>query len=238
MTSLLKVSLTALVSLLFFSCGYNCIRGEGDVTTKEHPLENFTQVSVIEGWDAILIKGNENKLQVTANKNLHELLEFNIQEGALTIGLKQNCIMDADDKTLKIHYTEDLQKISASSGAEISANAILTQDKISIDASSGGEIELQLDAGVATAEASSGATIELSGKAGNFTARASSGSEIEAKDLESQTASADASSGAEISLTAKKEFLGEASSGGDVDYYGNPETISVNDSSGGNVNKH
>ncbi|HLU81684.1 MAG TPA: DUF2807 domain-containing protein, partial [Flavobacteriaceae bacterium] len=160
MTSLLKVSLTALVSLLFFSCGYNCIRGEGDVTTKEHPLENFTQVSVIEGWDAILIKGNENKLQVTANKNLHELLEFNIQEGALTIGLKQNCIMDADAKTLKIHYTEDLQKISASSGAEISANAILKQDKISIDASSGGEIELQLDAGVATAEASSGATIE------------------------------------------------------------------------------
>lgn len=238
MTSLLKITVTALASLLLFSCGFDCISGQGEVTTKEHPLEDFDQISVMEGWDAVLVKGNENKLVVTANENLHGLLEFSIQENALEIGLNKNCIMDADANTVEIHYTSDLQRVAASSGAEVTSQETLKQDKIAVDASSGADIELRLEAGSASAEASSGANIELGGTTGNFTARASSGSEIEAKNLESQTATADASSGSEISLTAKKSFTGEASSGGDVDYYGNPESINVNDSSGGNVNKH
>lgn len=237
MTTVLKLIVTTLASLLLFSCSFDCVRGEGKVSTQEHALDAFDQVVVTEGWDAILIKGDTPKLVVTANENLHEILEFSVEEGRLKIGTTKNCIMDSDANTIKIHYQGPLQEISASSGAEITSEEIIKQTEIVVGASSGADLELRLDAGSITADASSGANIELEGISKNFNANASSGSEIEAKDLESQTASGNASSGAEISLTVKKSFKANASSGGDINYYGNPENIDIKDSSGGNVDK-
>lgn len=239
MTSLIKIIVTSILSLFLFSCNLNFtnqLDGKGEVTTVEHELKSFNQVDVSNSWNVILIKSNAPKLVVTANENLHEVLEFAVKNNLLTITSKQN-IGSADAKKIKVFYTGTLQKVAAHSGSSITSDEFFEQEDIKIDASSGSEISVHIETKIAEANASSGAEIKLTGATQQFTSKASSGSEIDAKTLKSQTATADASSGAEITLAVSKKFTGEASSGGEVNYFGNPESVSVNNSVSGEVNK-
>jgi hypothetical protein len=66
---------------------------------------------------------------------------------------------------------------------------------------------------------------------------ASSGSDIDAKELLVVTCVAEASSGAGITVNVKDNLKAKASSGGDINYYGNPTAVTNNSSRSGNVDK-
>lgn len=237
MTALAKIIATTILSLLLFSCNLsitNQLDGTGEVSTVEHALEPFHQVDVSNSWDVILIKSATPKLVVTANENLHEVLEFSVENNLLTITSEQN-IGSADAKTIKVFYTGTLQGVAAHSGSSITSDEVFNQEKIEIDASSGSEILLYIETKLSEVEASSGAAIELSGTSQDFRSEASSGANINAENLVSETALADASSGAEITLNVSENFTAEASSGANINYYGNPKNTTIDNSVSGDV---
>jgi hypothetical protein len=84
---------------------------------------------------------------------------------------------------------------------------------------------------------SSGANIKLEGTANLFSGKATSGSNLKAEDLISKNCTAKVSSGANVWISAKDNFDGHASSGGNIFYYGDPESPDIEKSSGGNVIK-
>lgn len=240
MTSLIKIIAATLVSFLLFSCNFdvafNQLNGEGKVLTKTHEIENFNQIIVENGWKVQLIRSENPRLVVKANENLHPFLTFSIKNKVLHIASKKN-IGRADAKIIEVYFTGELQKISAQSGAEIVSGEIFEQEKITLDASSGAEIKLMLKTINTDAEASSGAEIELTGTSENFGSEASSGSEIDAENLKTQNTTANASSGAEITVQVTKSISAEASSGGEVNYLGDPKNVSADNSISGDVNK-
>ena len=237
MTTLLKIIVTSLLSLLLFSCNVNfSIDGKGTVTTEEHNLQEFNQVNVSNGWELILIKGSQPKMTVEANENLHQNLEFSVDNNILDITSKKN-IGHADAKTIKVYYVGNLWKIAGHSGAEIDSDEIFEQNKIEINASSGADISLKIDTQTTVADASSGAEIELTGNTENLESSASSGSGIDAENLKAISAVADASSGAEIDLNVAENFTAEASSGGNIEYSGNPKNTKIDNSISGDIQK-
>lgn len=240
MTALIKVIITSLLSLFFFSCNFdgvfNQLDGKGEIITQEHEIEAFNQITVEKGWDVVLIKSDQPKLVVKANENLLENLKFSVSNQLLSISSKKN-IGRADAKKIQVYYTDKLQKIASQSGAEITSNEVLKQDKLQIDASSGSEIELQLQTQSTEAKTSSGADMELTGSSDNFESKASSGAEIDAQNLITKSASASASSGSEITLSVSENFTAKTSSGGEINYYGNPKSTSLNNSISGSIHK-
>ena len=66
---------------------------------------------------------------------------------------------------------------------------------------------------------------------------ASSAATINAKDLKAEFCNAEASSAGSIRTYVSKEITTNASSGGDIDYWGEPQQVAVNESSGGSVSK-
>ena len=82
---------------------------------------------------------------------------------------------------------------------------------------------------------SSGGDIRISGTTTLLIAEASSGSDIKASNLKAETSKVKASSGADISVNTSKELTARATSGGDIRYSGNPQTIDKSDSSSGSV---
>lgn len=240
MSTLIKIIATSLLAFFFSSCNFdgifNQLDGTGEVITQEYALEPFDQVVVEKGWNVVLVRADQPKLIVKANKNLHENLKFSVKADVLTISAKKSIGM-ADAKTITIYYSQELKKISASSGAEISSEETFEQEKIKIEASSGAEINVILETNTVQAEASSGADIELMGISANFESRASSGSKIDAEKLETQIATAEASSGAEISLTVLRDLTAAASSGGNIEYHGNPDKTAIDHSISGEVVK-
>ena len=125
----------------------------------------------------------------------------------------------------------------SSSGADLIGKNVIESDKISLKATSGSDLEVELSADEVSANTSSGADIKLSGEANMLNVKASSGSDIKARDFIVQTCHADASSGADISVNVSENLIADASSGGDISYTGDA-TVQMKKSVSGSVHKN
>ena len=106
-----------------------------------------------------------------------------------------------------------------------------------VSSSAGSNIKLEVKVEEINVSASAGSNIKLEGTAKSFTGKATSGSNIKAEGLSTADCIAKTSSGANLWITANNNFEGHSSSGGNIFYYGNPESTDINKSSGGNIIK-
>lgn len=238
MTTLAKVITGIILSLFCCSCNIviNGTSGEGEVIKKERIInEPYTAVKVNRGINVILFKSNDHTVTVEANENLHEIIEISVSNGVLKVTSKEN-IYRADAKNVYVPYQE-LRKLSATSGAEITAQEVVKQKILDLSATSGAHLILEIKSDSLSTSATSGAIMKLNGRTNNHRSNATSGAGIKAQELLSIESKAKATSGASIRIHAKEVFDGRATSGADVVYYGNPEKVSETDNSGGNVRK-
>ncbi len=228
---------TLFIALSLVSCQIkiNQVKGNGNVITEDRTVsEPFNQVKVARGLHLILKQGTENKITVEADENLHELITTTITNGKLTVTSTQN-IGRASAKNIYVTYAK-LNEISASSGADVSASDTIKSETLTLDASSGADINVVVFSKELYLDCSSGADIEVSGKAKTLNANASSGSDIDTEELSVSEATVKASSGADITVNVLKRLEATASSGGHINYYGNPkEIIKHKSASGGGI---
>jgi len=124
-----------------------------------------------------------------------------------------------------VTYVGDLQSIKARSGADNVTKEVLKGEELSLNVSSGGSIKAEaivrnIDTGV-----SSGGSIRLAGSSEKLDADVSSGGTINAKELRAKYATAKASSGGNMDIRVTDKLYARASSGGDIDYWGNPQEV-------------
>ncbi len=227
------------LALLLSACNFNINTGEngnGNVVTQERNVtEDFTEVKGSAGLDVYLTQGDENKIVVEADENLQQYIEADFEEGRLHITTSENI---GRSKAKKVYVTyKELNTIEASSGADVTGNSVIKSENLSLKSSSGAQINVEIFAKNLTAKTSSGADLIVSGKASSLKADASSGSELNAKELLVIECNAEASSGAEVTVNVKDNLETNVSSGGEVNYYGNPVSVNSNKSHSGNVNK-
>lgn len=239
-TTILKLMVVFFTTTLISSCGvdlFNRIDGNRHVVTENRKLnDDFTAVKVSTGIDLYITQGNNVSLTVEADENLHDIIKTEVRDGQLRIYSEKN-IWKA--KARKVHLTvRTLNELKATSGSDVrSENAIKTDDfKVSV--SSGADARITVIATHVRSSASSGADLRISGKTVSHTSKATSGSSIRAYELKSETTTVKVSSGANIDIHASKEIDAKASSGGDIDYRGNPKRIHKKTSSGGSVSKY
>ncbi|KAA3620510.1 MAG: DUF2807 domain-containing protein [Flavobacterium sp.] len=221
------------------SCNFDItlgqVDGNGNVVTEVRSVADFTKVKGAAGMDVYLTEGTENKVTVEADENLLELIETEVEGGKLRIRAIQNI---GRAKAKKVHVTYvNLSSIEASSGADVIGNSVIKSETLNLDSSSGADLELEILSSEVFAETSSGSDMKLSGKATTLRAKASSGSDLDARELLVATCNADASSGADIQVNVKDQLTAEASSGGDVHYYGDPAAVTNKGNRSGGVHK-
>lgn len=235
----LKITFALIAVVLLSSCNFNINIGEdgnGNVVTEDrHINEDFNQVRGSSGLDVYLTQGNENQVQVEADDNLLQFIETYVEDGKLIVSTSDN-IGRATAK--KVHITfKSLNVVEASSGADVIGNSVIKSESLALKSSSGAELELEVVAKDLMAKTSSGSEMKLSGKAASLIADASSGSELNAKGVLVLNCNAEASSGAEITVNVSQKLEVNASSGGEVNYYGNPAAVNKNKSRSGSVQK-
>ena len=214
----------------------NRVNGNRNVTTEDRKVaDNFSGIRVSSGIDLYITQGNTNKVTVEADENLQEIIITEVIDGVLKIYTDQN-IWQA--KSRKVHVTiQNLNSLKATSGSDVYGNGIIKTQEISISATSGADIRLEVDAESVETSSTSGSDIRISGIATNHASSATSGSSIDAYDLKSENVIAKATSGAGINIYASQKIEAKATSGGDIDYKGSPKNVSKKSSSGGSVSK-
>ncbi|MDT0607074.1 head GIN domain-containing protein [Croceitalea rosinachiae] len=240
MTTLARMAIAALLALFMTSCAFDINfgdgkRGNGEVVEESRSVsEDFTAVYASEGLDVFVTQGNKFKILVEADENIIDLIGTDIRDGRLKI----HAIENIGRATKNIYVTlPDVTTLQSSSGADLIAQNVIKSDKIELDASSGSDIEVQVNANEVVAESSSGADIKVSGRTDVLYADASSGSDIKARGLEAKRCNADASSGADISVNVSESLTADASSGADISYSGDAN-VTKKKSVSGSVRKY
>ncbi|NER14109.1 DUF2807 domain-containing protein [Leptobacterium flavescens] len=237
MTTLSKIIITVLISLLFVSCQFDINLGEGKrgngnvVTEKRAADEDFTVVKATEGLDVYVTQDNKTSITVEADENVIELIRTDIRNGVLHIHTEERI---GRAKSKKVHVSlPDIAALRSTSGADLYGTDVIKADKIELSSNSGADLKVEVEATEVECDTSSGADIVVSGTADLLIADASSGSDIRAGKLVVSKCIADASSGADIKVNATDELTANASSGGDVRYSGDPVVKKRRSSAGG-----
>lgn len=238
-TTIKKLSVLLFLSAFISSCGidmFNRVDGNRNVVEQKRKIhDDFTKVKVSSGIDLYIRQGDRVSLTVEADENLHDIIITEVSNGRLKIYSEKN-IWRAKAKKVYLTVT-DIEELKATSGSDAYSENTLKVKDFELSVSSGADANITVEADNITTSASSGADLRVSGKANSHNSRASSGSSIRAFALKSRNVTVKVSSGADINIHASESIDAKASSGGDIDYRGNPESVNKKTSSGGSVSK-
>lgn len=237
MHRILKIFLLLGMAGFFTSCLFMgpSVKGNGDVVEEVRHPGSFSGIKVTSGMNVYLIQGDDTRVVVVADKNLHEVIETVVVDGTLEIRALAN-IWNASSKKVMVYFNK-VREIEATAGSNIFSGSRLVLGQLDLRASAGSNFQMELEAELINVSVSSGANILLEGQSKQITARTSSGGNLKAEDFRADISDIKASSGANAWITAMKEITAHASSGGNIFYYGTPETTNTTASSGGNVHK-
>lgn len=220
--------------------GFNGMAFSGTADkTETRNVKDFHAVKVSTGVDLYLKMGDTESVKVVADDDIIEDLITEIENGTLNIYMKKSTWGNwGFSKTRKVYVTvKELDKINASSGSDVRSENTLQGESLEVNASSGSNVRLDVVYKNFSLDLSSGSDAKVTGKTKFFEAEASSGSDINAKELESVICKVRVSSGSGATVNVSKELYANASSGGDVNYYGNPQVRDIDESSGGDVSR-
>ena len=234
MKNFIKVTFILFLAIGVSSCFFDGVKGDGNIVTNKRKISNdFVRINASRGLDVYITKSKHTSLEVEADENLHELITTEVKDGTLYITATRNIW---GGSTKKIHLAADfINEISVSSGAEVYSENTYSSDKLTINATSGSQANMELKVDDLRCESTSGADMKLSGKAINFTVSSTSGSHINAYDLTARSCDANATSGAGIRIKVTETFVGKATSGANIRFKGHPKRVEKSDNSGGSV---
>ncbi|WP_347839070.1 head GIN domain-containing protein [uncultured Draconibacterium sp.] len=212
------------------------IKGNGNVVEQARHLDTFDELKVSRGMNVYITQGNETKVVVIADENLHEVIETTVTDQRLEIKSTSNIRSATENKVLLT--VPQLEVIKAIAGCNVYSEGILKGKEMEISAAAGSNVHLSVELANAKVSASAGSNINMDGTANHFFAKAAAGANIKANSVVSNLTEAKVSSGANIWVNSKEELKANASSGGNIFFIGNPPITEFHKSSGGNVIKN
>ncbi|KIA99289.1 hypothetical protein OA93_06590 [Flavobacterium sp. KMS] len=236
-----KFIVVALTALLFASCNYSnnfkSIVGSGKVITEKRTVQgDFRNVSVSNAIDLVIEQSDKTEITVEADDNLINGITTRVEGNTLVIKSDYNSFKNIKSKRVIVKMPF-IDKIKASSASSVKSQNVLRGEDISLDASSSGNMSLNIESDAITCETSSGSSIVIEGKALKLNVSASSGSDISAKRLLANEIEAQASSGATVYVHPIVSLKADASSGGNINYNSVPKSIEKKSSSGGSIDQ-
>ena len=240
MTTLVKIAIAFVISLFLSSCGLDSIlknmgpgiKGNSVIVEQDRKVtEDFTTISASEGIQVYVTQADEYRISITADENIIDLIGTDIENGKLKIQALKNI----GHSTKKVMVSlPNLKALHSSSGAHISTENTIKSNHLTLEASSGSMLGIELIGNQLEVNTSSGANLWLSGKVNNTLIEASSGSKIEAKELSTVLCNAQASSGSSVTIAVTESLQANANSGGYIAYTGDPE-VQKNESVSGSI---
>lgn len=198
-------------------------------------LRDFNAVSVSHGIKARLVKGNENKIEITASGIAMDRVEASVKDETLQVRLAKgnfkNHVVD-----VVITY-RDIQGLEATSNASIIATAPIEAAEAYVFATTGSYIEAKIEAELMNVEIATNAKVFLSGEADRLNIKAYTNAELDGKRFEADHVNILANTAAKASFTVGSTMEGSVATAAKVFYSGNPSTLDIKTSTGGAISK-
>ena len=214
--AILFLSLVMLVPVLGGCHGhFGNVTGSGTMKLEKRDVPAFTAVSISGAYDVEIVVQKEQSLEIEGDDNLLPLIRTEVKNGVLNIDNEKSF---STKHALRVRISvPNLDALSTSGASEFNVTNVKSDD-FNIEASGAGHIEI------------SGETKELevgmSGAVG-----------LDAKDFKAQKVNVTTSGASSADVYASEELRASVSGAGNIDYYGDPKTVSEDASGAGSISK-
>jgi hypothetical protein len=211
------------------------VRGNHEVIKSERNTGSFTGIKVSSGVDVYLTQGDNEKVVVEADENLHEYIITRVKGDVLHVYTDAN-IRDAERERVYVTM-KDISSAETTSAGDIVGETPVHADRLELSASSAGDIKLEIHVKDLRIDISSSGDMTLTGEAEKMDANLSSAGDLEASELETREADISVSSAGDADINVSERLTARASSAGDINYKGNPAYVDAHSSSAGGIHK-
>jgi hypothetical protein len=203
------------------------ITPSGNIISEERAVSGFTAIDIRTFGQVNLAQGETESLRIEGSDNLVELVKTRVQNGVLTIEMQEDInVLNVNFEDL-LTFTitvKDLTGVSISGLADVRIPTLFTS-KLEINVSGAGQFHLdQLQAESVQINLSGLGNIELAGEVSREAIEISGSGQVSAADLKCQNADITIPGLGGATVWVTEQLSGNISGGGNVSYYGNPET--------------
>lgn len=227
-------------SLFAVSCNAqfgNRIKGNGKLITQNRSVGNFDELSAGGSFEIKLINGKEGEMTISADENLMEYIETEVDGTMLKIRWKKNYNISTSN-TVEIKLAvEQISGVTLSGSGGIESKKKLISEDFQTTVSGSSDVDLDLEVSNLKLVISGSGNMHLKGKTNHLDAAISGSGEIDAKNMDSKTAELSVSGSGDIKLRVSEQLKARVSGSGDIEYTGNPKTEDVKVSGSGEVKK-
>jgi len=221
------------------SCHYvnsRHISGNGNVSSEQRNVTGFTGVESHGDIDIIASQGSFN-IKVETDQNLLQYIETIVDNGRLIVRFRQGISL-MHLSTAKVYVTApELNAFETHGSGNISSQGKISgKNKIDIDVSGSGDIELDLDCPEVKSETHGSGNITLTGETKNFSCRTTGSGDVKAASLKAENVKTSIHGSGDNEVFASESLDVEIFGSGDVHYKGEPK-ISTSVHGSGSVTK-
>lgn len=197
------------------------------------PLEKYTELRVYDRISVTLVKGEENKIEISAaNKKDLSITE---NDGRLRLKMCSGESVLNSILNIKLFYTEALSVIDANKNSRIISTELVIGTDLAIEAQDASTITLNIAYNNVSAKSISGSEIKLSGTSANQEVMINTGGKLLNKGLKTKSSTVIVLSGGSAEVYASDAIIAKVKAGGLITVYGNPKSVDKDDTFGGKI---
>lgn len=200
------------------------VRGNGNVTTEEREITEFSGIKVNGAYTIYLSQDDKCTLKVVADENLQKIIKTEVRNHTLYITNDESIY---NSKKLELHICfKHLRFIKSNGAISLKNQDVLRFDEFKIELNGASSAKLELSANKLIIDNSGASSVTLKGEANELDIEISGAGSVNAVELKAQTGCIDISGVGTGKVFVEEKLKVNISGIGSVKYKGNPTVTS------------
>lgn len=208
-----------------------------DRVEKTYNVADFTQIYLKGPYEVHLRQSDKCALTIIAKEEYLDRLEVDSDGDELQIELDGKNFKKTRAIEVYIHF-RDLQKLEIVGAVDLTCENQIKTTNLKLEFEGAGNVELNVSADKIISEISGVGNFEIEGEVDYHKVEFSGIGNYEAQNLRSKYTIVESNGIGSVKVYASNKFKGEATGIGSIDYYGDPDDVSIDASGLGSVNRH
>lgn len=222
------------VSILSGCDDVRCIKGEGDVETRELNLQPFSRVEANGDFKVYITQGEPQKVEVKGEPNILDQLQTSVSNSTWEIEHSE-CVRRS--KQVEVYITmPQVQSLYLNGSGRIYSQNELTANELLVEVNGSGKIECDVTAAKVISRVTGSGEMALHGEAPIYSVNISGSGKSAAFGLQAENVTAQISGSGVAEVSAAEALAADITGSGIVYYLGSPQ-VTTNISGSGKVVK-
>ena len=208
-----------------------------DKIEKTYKIADFTKIYLRGSYEVHLRQTSKCGLTIIAKEEYIEKLDVSSSGGELLIELVGKNYKRTRAIEVYINF-KDLEKLDIEGAVDLQCENQIKTDNLKLEFEGAGNVELNIKTNKIIVIISGVGNFEIEGETEYHKVQFSGIGNYDAQDLHSKYTIVESNGIGSVKVFASNKIKGEANGIGSIDYYGDPEDVSIDATGLGSVNRH